>query len=351
MKKVIISVFLLASLNSFAQNSTISELWKYYLANDYNQVIEKANRLLDTEPNKIELNLVLGRSYTNKGEFKKAIPFLIYTINKDTTNSWQKAWAYAEIGRCYFMEQKYEESKKAIAGCLSTNATKKATKYAYGQSLLYGFDKFYDNWKIVETDHFRFHFQNTNNTDIEKFVSLKEEAYKRINNFFKSTLPKKIDFFVWESGEDARNLLKTNLGFAKPEFCIIHSLYQQTIGHEMTHVISNFTSVLLTKTRFINEGTAVCFDQTNRDNMRLVKEWNKTNNSKISIKECWISGESYPDDLLYPLSGLFVNKIIEKFGKEKFLEFFKNQTYENASTVFGNKLDKLIKDLESEINN
>jgi len=112
---------------------------------------------------------------------------------------------------------------------LDLNSTKNATNDAYGKSLLFGFDGFYKNWKIVETDNFRFHFQNMNDAEIEKYITLRERAYKKINDFFKSKLPKKIDFYVWESKEDAKKILRKNLGFANPDFCIVHTHYQQTI--------------------------------------------------------------------------------------------------------------------------
>ncbi|MGE5458354.1 MAG: hypothetical protein ACM3RX_08360, partial [Methanococcaceae archaeon] len=178
----------------------------------------------------------------------------------------------------------------------------------------------------------------------------REETYQTINKFFLSKLPKKIDFFVWNSREDAKKLLGINLGFANPGPCIVHSYYQQTKGHEMTHVISNYLTNSPNKTGLINEGTAVCFDQTNQNRVQIVKDWLKATNKKISIKEIWTNWKMYPEDVTYPLSGLFVKELIDNFGAEKFKEFFKDQTYENAEKIFGDKLDLLIKDLENEIN-
>jgi hypothetical protein len=78
----------------------------------------------------------------------------------------------------------------------------------------------------------------------------------------------------------------------------------------------------------------------------MVKDWIAANNKQIAIKDCWTAGEKYVDEILYPLSGLFVKELIDNFGKEKFLELFKNQTYENAKLIFGNKLDTMIEELE-----
>ena len=104
------------------------------------------------------------------------------------------------------------------------------------------------------------------------------------------------------------------------------------------------------KTRFINEGTAVCFDQTNHERLQQVKERIASGDMQISIKGCWEDGNLYPDEILYPLSGLFVEGLIDKFGREKFLEFFSDQTYDHARDVYGNKLDIFIREFEDKIN-
>jgi tetratricopeptide (TPR) repeat protein len=350
MRKIFTLILILISQISSGQNSEIADLWKLYTSQDYKLAIEKAKPLIEENPNNVDLNLLMGRSFTELSDFKKAIPYLDLVVKNDIYNSWQKAWALSYLGTCYFMLQDSINSKTFLEDCIRLNATKNVTNDAYGKTLIFGFNEFYKNWKIIETENFRFHFQNMPREEIEKYTSLREAAYKKINSFFESVLPKKTDFYVWASREDALNILRSNLGFASPDFCIVHTHYQQTIGHEMTHIISNYTSEIKTKTRFINEGTAVCFDLSNSDDLSKVKEWTVVNNNRISIKDFWANGEKYGEEILYPLSGLFVKELIDKFGREKFLEFFKNQTYENANHVFGNKLDILIGDFEKKIN-
>lgn len=348
MRKIFTSIFILISLISLGQNAAHDDLWKLHNSKEFKTVIEKAKPLLQTDPNNIDLNLLMGRSLTELTDFKNAVPFLELVVKKDT--SFRKAWALTYLGACYFMSQDYNNAEAALNECINLNATKNATNHAYAQTLLFGFNEFYKTWKIVETDNFRFHFQNMNAIEIEKYTSNREIAYKEINGFFNCTLPKKIDFYVWESMENALKVLKRNLGFANPNYCIVHTYYKQTIGHEMTHVISNYTTDFLIQTRFISEGTAVCFDLSSNDRFKLVKDWIAANNKQITILNCWADGEKYGEEILYPLSGVFVKELIDNFGTEKFLEFFKNQTYENAKLVFGNKLDIMIEEFEKKIN-
>lgn len=349
MKQTMTALIVLFSLISLGQTPVTEELWKLYSSRDYTSVLEKTTPLLAADPGHKELNLIVGRTQTDRGNYQEAIPYLNLAVQNDANNSWIKAWALKYLGTCSFMVGKLEDAQKALQECIRINATKNATNDAYGTSLVCGFNDFFKNWQTVETDHFRFHFQHMNEAEIQKYTSLREKAYQDIHGFFKSTLPKKIDFFVWESREDALSVLKTNLGFANPLYCCVHTHYQQTVGHEMTHVISHYTASNSTKTRFINEGTAVCFDRTNRDKLQLVKQWIAAN-KPVDLKDCWINGTNYTEEILYPLSGLVVKELIDRFGKDKFLEFFPNQTYEHAKSVFGDKLEEVMQELEKKIN-
>jgi tetratricopeptide (TPR) repeat protein len=353
MRLIITTIFSLIILITFGQNKQVEELEKIYMSGDFDKTIIKANDFLKNDPNNIDYKLLLGRALTDKGDFNSAIPYLDFTVKNDPNSSWRKAWALGYLGTCYFMIQEYDNSKISIKECFDLNATKNATRYAYKRILMFGFDDFYKDWKIVESDNFKFYFQNMSDSDIEKYISSREIAFKTINDFFESELPKKIDFFVWDSRIDAKKLLKANLGFADPSFCIVHSHFQQTKGHEMTHVISNYSTKMVKKTKLINEGTAVCFDQTNQDKQdkeQIVKNWIKNNDKQIDISMIWENWKEYPEKFTYPLSGLFVKELIDNFGRVKFIEFFGNQTYENAKLVFGDELDKVIKNLENKIN-
>jgi hypothetical protein len=244
------------------------------------------------------------------------------------------------------MTREYEKSKQVLEECIKLNATNNITQHAYKRTLLFGHHNFYDNWKVIASENFRFHFQNMADDDIQKFISSHEAAYQKINDFFKSTLPKKIDFFVWRSREDAKNILKSDLGFADPATCTLHAHTQETTGHEMTHVISHYATGISKKSGLINEGTAAYFDQENNDKEQLVKDRLHTPTKQVDIKNLWTNWQSLPQELSYPLAAVFVKELIDTFGKDKFITFFKMQTYENAQQVFGDEIDNVITRVE-----
>ena len=111
MKKIFTSILILVSLITFGQNSEIDDLWKLYNSRDFKSLIDKAKTLLVNEPENIDLNLMVGRSYTDSGDFKNALTYLESTVAKDNNNSWRKAWALSYLGTCYFMTQDYKKSE------------------------------------------------------------------------------------------------------------------------------------------------------------------------------------------------------------------------------------------------
>ncbi|MDX2432825.1 MAG: hypothetical protein QNK35_17940, partial [Bacteroides sp.] len=104
------------------------------------------------------------------------------------------------------------------------------------------------------------------------------------------------------------------------------------------------------KTGLINEGTSVCFDMSNNNRKQTVSNYLKNNGESIDIRDVWSNWNKYPQELSYPLAGLFVTALIEGFGRDEFLSFFPNQTYENARAVFGEDLDVMIEEFEATYN-
>ncbi len=350
MKNLFTILFLLIGLLSFAQRPESLELIELYEQKKYDEAINKALEYLEKEPNYITFHLVLGRVYTDIGKYEKAIPHLDFTVANDSLTNWKKPMALEYLGICYFMLADYKKSQEFLANCIESNTRKSIIIRASQMNRLFGYDKYYKSWKIIETDNFRFHFQKMKESEIQSYMEKREEAFKFINSFFKASVPKKIDFFVWNSKSAAKKVLKSNLGFSNPNYCIVHSHFDQSKGHEMTHVISHYSSKILNKTGLINEGTAVFFDMLNRNDEQRVTYWINKNYEKIDIKKIWLNWKDYPQELTYPLSGLFVGKLIDTFGEEKFLTFYADQSYENAKKIFGDELDKIINEFEKKYN-
>lgn len=306
---------------------------------NYDKTIDIGKQILETEPNDFETILFIARAEDEKGNFENAIPYLD-NAKKLMSEDWQKSRVFLELAKNCFGIGKIEDAKLFYNEALKTKGTKNSEKELKKFGMLTGLDEFYKNWKIKETKDIIFHYESSiNKDDIERITKTRQIAFEEINTFFNSKLPKKIDFFVWNSKESYNPILNVNLGFSNPIFCISHNRLNQTPGHEIAHNISYWKNNNNIRTKFINEGIGVCFDQQKNEKLRIAQEAYKTN--PIDIKEIWKNQTKLSDDILYPISGAFVN-FLKEYNKDKFLDLIENQTYENAIKIYGEDIDNLI---------
>jgi hypothetical protein len=347
---ILITIFLNVQLRAQDYQKELGDL---YNSRNFDEVIIKAKEYLKSDSTNPGLNLVIGRALVDKGFFNEGLLYLQKIVENNKNKNWMRAWAMNYLGRVQFLLGDKLKSKQYLVDCINLNATKNVTRQSKLMLINFGFDDFYSNFEIIESKHFTFYFQPQTivNNKIE-FIDLREKAYLENNNFFEVSIPKKIDFFIWNENLDAVQLGLKELGFAIPEFCVIHSRANQTHGHEITHVITHYLANDQIKTRFINEGIAVCFDLSNNNRLEIINK-QKAKDSiqvKVSINEAWANPKTYPKWVYYPLAGEFVFRIFDRWGKDKIIHLIKNQTYENALLIYGEELNTIISELKNEIN-
>ena len=345
MKKIIFFGFLILSTFCFSQKKEMMEAIKN---RQPDKALEIGNKLLETDPNSFETNFLFAKAYNEKNDFNNALIF-IDKANKLTKENWQKSWILVEGIQTFFGLGKIDEAKHNYQNAKNIEGTKNSQNELKYWGILLGFDEIYNDWKVVETKNLTFHFQNgISEEEIKNITSTRQNAFEQINSFFNSNLPKKIDFFVWNQQGNFNSYLNKNLGFTKPEFCISHNRMNQSAGHEIAHNISYWRNAKNQRTRFINEGIGVYFDQNKNDKLKLAKEAYQL--SPISIKKMWQEGNEVDEILLYPISGAFV-EYLAKVDKDKFLQLSENQTYENAKKIYNGKIDKLIEEFTKTLKN
>lgn len=336
MKKTILALLLLFSAFGFSQKKKITDLYK---RGEYNRAIELANSILESAPEDLEVNLMLLKINNLKSDYKSA-EIVLKKLKKSTIDGSNKTEFLAEslktnygLGNIETAKNIYNELRKNPENTVLSN---ELTNFG----LITGLDKIYDNWKTKESNNLIFHFQSSISEDnMEHIASSRQKAFEEINLFFNSKLPKKIDFFVWDTKDNFNPYLKTTLGFTVATFCVSHNRINQSSGHEITHSISFWKNPENTTTKFINEGIAVCFDLQKNDKLEIAKQVYKK--TPIDIKQTWKNQIKLDDNILYPISGAFVEYLI-KYDKNKFLQLLENQTYESAKKIYAGEIDKLI---------
>ncbi len=132
------------------------------------------------------------------------------------------------------------------------------------------------HWITLEAQHIIYHFEDTSGPQnwIKQYIDLHEAAYDTINKTFQAFPPRKPEFFIWKNSGLARQLLGHDLGFTNPRKCISHVTANQTIGHELTHILSywGWGQPTYKEVPFITEGVAVAFSLAQKDKYPLGKE-------------------------------------------------------------------------------
>lgn len=362
-KIILILSILLIPYTSYAQENLINKL---FIEGKIEEVINKSKDLLKADPHNALNNFTLGGGLEMKKKFNEALPYFEKSLKYSKNDSFITEITLSHLGTTYYGIGKYKESKESFNKVINNSSNKSLLSYSLRYSKLFGLSNDYKNWKEVTSEHFIFHFQEqTKVKDIKEFINEREKAFSIINSFFKiKKFPKKIDFFVWNSNEDSQKIINLNASFSKPEYCLIHSNYDQSLGHEMTHVIANFIDQESINTPFVTEGLAIYFDQDLKDKATLAKNRIKTAAKKhhvfkTTLKELWEENwEEYQKKynnpkipfhvITDPMSAGFIGFLIDKKGREKFLELYKNQTYENAIKIYGEKgLTSIIENYEN----
>lgn len=330
MKKISLIILLLSIYTGFAQNTDLNNL---YRKGEYDKAIELAQAMLKSSPDDFEAQLILLKIYNSRCDYQSA--GLLVTKLKSTDEKFLTESLKTNYGSGNIKEAKriYDHLIKN-----SNNETLKNELLKFG--LITGLDPLYNDWKIHETESIVFHFQpSIAQEKIKHLITSRQKAFDNINNFFNATLPKKIDFFVWDTEESYNSSLKTNLGFTVAQFCISHNRINQSPGHEIAHNISFWKNPQLKKARFINEGIGVCFD--GQGNNRLEAAGKVYRKNPVNIKEIWKSQTKIEENILYPIAGAFVDYLIQ-YDKEKFLRLAEDQTFESAQQIYVGNLNELI---------
>lgn len=338
------------SLALVGQEDDLKELWTLYNQGENEIVLETALDLLKDMPEDAELNLLVGRSLADLGRFREAVPCLERTVKLDNNNSWKKTWALNYLGMCYYAAGDKIKSRQNLESCRMMTNAPNASRSADGSYRVFGFDEYFKNWRSLETAHFVFHFApGSPVANAEQYAAIREQGWQTVNSFFNARTPRKIDFFVWNHRDDMKKILG-GAGFAKPEFCLIHSCHDQTVGHEMTHVISYHAVLPKVKTPLINEGVAVYFDLSGRDQLALARTAIRQKGiTAISVKELWNNWTRYTDDITYPLAGAWADYLIKTKGKGKFLLLLANQGFDSGDDIYNPDLDELMENFEKQL--
>ena len=325
-----------------AQTGTPEHLWGLYKEGRFEDVVREGKVELTTGTPSAQINLAVGRALVDLEKFGEGLPYLEQAVRGDPAKTWIYAWAQCYMGTGQYRLGNFEKARSAFIKGRDCAATLNATRYAVNNLKILGLAESYDDWTRLSTKHFAFHFStNLAGFDGEAFARSHEDAFDYISAWFGGGPQKPIRFFVWKDKNEALAANMPPLGFARPKLNLVHARAAQTVGHEMTHVISHHAMQPEYVTGLINEGISVYHDQTGRDQMALARAAIANDPAlpvQVALAALWEDWSLLPVEVSYPVGGAWVKVLIDEGGQEKFREFFKDQRLANAKVVYGNEL-------------
>jgi len=340
-----LAVFFIGTLSVRSQ-SVPEALFQLYGAGQLEAVIARGEQELKAGGEQPVVNLTVGRAYADQDAFQAAIPYLAKSAAAASAAPDVKAWSQAYLGTCYYGLQDYARAKTALEAAVTADATRNATAYASKRlGMLRGRDAA-GKWQTLETTHFRFHFQapKTLGTSPEAFAALHEQAYETNNRFFQATLPRKVDFYVWDDRAEALRVLGQPLGFTQANFLTIHVMRDQTRGHEIAHQLMHFGLRPTQQRPLVSEGIAVCFDQSGANRLQTAQQ---SSNGPVDVWKMWEQPNGYSERQLYAVGGALLEYLLAHAPEAQVKQLLREQTPQLGRQLFSQQVADFEKELAS----
>ena len=351
-------IFLLIVLCSISQRvhgQNMDDIEILFRQQRYDAVIKTATELIVKEPGNALAYQLAGTAYTDLSKYDSGVIFLQKAIQLDNDSTYISGWAHARIGyACLYLGER-EKAIKELTRSLTMGTTEHLIKFSKHVLDSIGYQvperkypkNYLPDWVVMKGTHITYKFQDTNGISniVWVFISKHEAAYEQLSKIFEPKLPAKPVMHVWNDREIAHEILHKQLGFANPPNCFCHLYRNQTVGHEMAHILSYWSwgAPNSGASRFINEGIGVCFDLEGNDKYAAARRMIGKERIK-SVLDIWENEKKYDADLLYPVAGAFVAYLQKNSTVEEFKKVVKLQTLDEVKVLYGEKFNKLITD-------
>jgi hypothetical protein len=310
-----------------------------------------ADSLLALSPGDPYVLHILGRMAVDRWDFDAARPLLQAAADADTNGTWLAAWSHATLALCDWNRGDPDAARAEWETARDLRATRNVTNQSVLHLIsLYPHGLFAD-WMTRETGHFIFRFSpELVGFDPDTFAAKHEAAFARIAYWFGWESDGPIRMIVWTGDDEAGAYGIPTLGFSRAQVSLIHARADQTVGHEMAHVISLRAVRPVRIAGLLGEGIAVYHDGRRGDRMKRARvAWvgRPADAPRPSIRELWNDWSLASEKWGYPLAGAFVEMLVEKGGRDRFLQLFRDQTIERAEAIYGDDFDRWIQDFEA----
>ena len=351
LQRIVLILALTSVTAALAQQGPADALWPLMRQGEYDEVIRQGKALLSTGTETAAVNLAVGQALVRTGGCNEAEIFLARAIQLDSERTWVYAWGNVELGNCRWYADDAEGARRAWIAARDAAATANATNSAEGSLRGSGLAEFYDEWSTFTTDHFEFRFSPQTEVDRAWYARSREEAFAVISAWFGGAPEGPIRFHVWSDQAEADARGMPVLGFSLAQRRVVPCRLAQSRGHEMTHVISYHALAPTLETGLINEGIAVFMDLNETDRMADARSAlaAATGLPEVAVAALWEDWSLLPTGVSYAVAGAWVERLIEKGGKERFMEFFRDQGLMHAREIYGADLESWMREFDADL--
>lgn len=292
-----------------------------------------------------------------KGQLTKSNKKLMYTIlNEDSKAIKHTTFFYKDsliLKIEFFIKNKYKNNANIIMNTMLKSFELSKKGYESFTTVL---EK---NWLRYTKGPLDIYYEKNSvvANDIENWTKERLEAFGYICGYLKTdwVYDEKIKIYIFDSMEEGFKY-GLELGFSSIGNRKIFTLYNQSRGHELTHIISANMNKLASPSKLpwipsllILEGLATHLDMSRWDHHGIAKRVLEKNNYEIKLL-----GENFRNvkkkNKSYKLAASFVKYLIDSYGIDLFLKFYSQSEYseeESFLKYYGKSGEKIIEEWES----
>jgi hypothetical protein len=117
-------------------------------------------------------------------------------------------------------------------------------------------------------------------------------------------------------------------------------VWDQTVGHELAHIVAYRIAPPTRATSFVTEGVAVWFDGSVEPRLDQAAGALVAHDlAGVDLQRLWTEWEAYPPQVAYAAAGLAVDALVQQGGAARLRELLRAQTLDDARRLYGPALD------------
>ncbi|GLC23582.1 hypothetical protein rosag_00950 [Roseisolibacter agri] len=338
----------------------VDSTWAAYARGDRPGTVARAERALEELPSshrnaRFAASVAAGRALADMGDAAAALPHLERALALDTLRDAARGWALAYVGKVRYALGDPERAREALAGVAALRPTTRLAATVATDWRLFGFDTTYARWISLRTPHLRLRVSPTAPIlDRAAFADVRERAAMQIAAALGDTsvvsAPKPIDMFIWDTETEAHAAGLTRVHFARPTVGLTHMTWDQTVGHELAHVIAYRAVRPVVATLLVTEGVAVYFDGSTQDRVgEAAAALSGLGTTQVDVRALWADWDRLPPGVAYPVAGAVIDALARGGDLAQLRALLRVQTLAEARRIYGPALDAWLDLLEQQI--